>query len=77
MTDHEKSTLFALSFAAILNVVLNLILIPKLGMMGAAIATSTSVVSWNIILCVMTWRHLGIIAGPILFLSRSKDNDPE
>ncbi len=44
MTGHQKScaTIYASTF--VINVVLNLILIPQLGLMGAALATSLSIV---------------------------------
>lgn len=59
MTGHERSVAFGLTLSAILNLVLNAILIPQHGMAGAAIATSISIVFWNTIL----WRQANKIMG--------------
>lgn len=60
MTGHEREVTRAVAVAAVLNVVLNLLLIPPFGVMGAAIATSISLVFWNVWLwLVVRWR-LGI-----------------
>jgi len=50
MGGHEKLSLRATMIALLINVVLNLLLIPLLGAIGAAIATVVSVLSWNLIL---------------------------
>jgi O-antigen/teichoic acid export membrane protein len=49
--------------ALVLNVVLNLILIPRYGMTGSAIAWGTSIVFNNIAALAAAWRLLGI--GPV------------
>jgi O-antigen/teichoic acid export membrane protein len=49
MTGHQKFTALSLAVSAGLNVVLNFALIPPLGMTGAALATSISLVTWNFI----------------------------
>jgi O-antigen/teichoic acid export membrane protein len=48
MTARQKILLYFLVFAAILNIVFNIILIPKYGIEGAAISTSFSLIFWNI-----------------------------
>ena len=50
MTGHERYTLRGVFLAALLNVVLNFILIPFYGMLGAAIATAVSLALWNLLL---------------------------
>jgi O-antigen/teichoic acid export membrane protein len=55
MTNGERFNAWVLSGAAVLNVALNLLLIPTLGATGAATATATSVglqgvVMWAIVL---------------------------
>ena len=47
-------------FAAVLNLVLNLLLIPAFGIVGAAVASAISLISWNLILAVLVYRRLGI-----------------
>ena len=67
MTGHEKETLRALAISAILNVVLNALLIPKFGIIGAASATAVSVVLWNVILGIQLYRRLNLVPGPQVF----------
>lgn len=64
MTGHEKDTLKGVAVAAFLNVVLNSALIPFFGMIGAAIATAISLLTWNILLVVLVYKRLGLVAGP-------------
>ena len=60
MTRHERDTAKGLAVSAILNVVLNLLLVPLLGIIGAAIATAVSLITWKVLLWqVVRWR-LGI-----------------
>ncbi len=54
-----------LGFIAILNIVLNYILIPIYGLNGAAIATASSVALWNIIMLTAVMKKLGI--NPTVF----------
>lgn len=60
MTGHERDTARSVGIAAVVNVVLNAILIPVWGINGAATATATSLVVWNLILAVQVVRRLGI-----------------
>ena len=50
MGGHEKLSLRACVIALLINVSLNLLLIPLLGAIGAAVATFVSVLLWNLIL---------------------------
>lgn len=47
MTGKEKTFRNILFAALVINIVLNYLLIPQMGMMGAAIATSASMIFWN------------------------------
>ena len=60
MSGFEKVTARALAFASIGNVALNLTLIPILGIIGAALATSVTAVVWNTLLAIYARRVLGI-----------------
>lgn len=64
MTGHEKDTLKALIIATVINVALNGALIPAYGLMGAALATASSTVVWNVILARDVYRRLDILPGP-------------
>nr|WP_321221281.1 MATE family efflux transporter [uncultured Psychroserpens sp.] len=48
MTGRQKVYLYILVLALILNIVLNVLLIPKHGMLGAALATGISMIFWNL-----------------------------
>ena len=65
MTGYEKNTLVAIAIASVATVGLNLILVPPLGIEGSAIATTTSMILWNVILIVQVIRLLKI--DPTLF----------
>lgn len=49
MTGRQRAYLYILIIALIINIVLNLIFIPKHGMFGAAAATGISMIFWNVI----------------------------
>lgn len=60
MTGHQNQALVIQGGAALINVVLNLLLIPAYGMAGAAIATASAIVFWNVIMFVYVHRQLGL-----------------
>lgn len=53
MTGNERRNLYGLGGATLLNIVLNLMLIPHFGIIGAALATGSSIVVWN---CALWWQ---------------------
>lgn len=60
MTGHEKDTLKGISVAVLLNILLNALLIPRLGGEGAAIATTITFFVWNTLLWLKVKQRLGI-----------------
>ncbi len=60
MTGHERDAAIIAGIAASINVALNAILIPRWGIEGAATATATSLVIWNVLLAMWVYRRLGI-----------------
>ena len=60
MSGHEKFTAISIGASAIVNVVLNALLIPPWGVVGAATATSTSIVLMNILMAVWVYKKMGI-----------------
>jgi O-antigen/teichoic acid export membrane protein len=75
MTGYEKYTLRGVGVSTILNVVLNVILIPKYGIAGAAVASALTLVGWNLILVYFVARELGInssVINSLLFRKMSK-----
>lgn len=65
MTGHEKETVIATTASAVINLVLNLLLIPALGTIGAAAATCISVIFWNVYLCWRVFRVTGLKSSPL------------
>ncbi len=65
MTEHEQSTAFGIGAGAVLNIVLNLLLIPLLGNTGAAIASTTGLIVQNLLLTALARRRLKL--NPALF----------
>lgn len=60
MTGNEKQSFKGQVFAVITNLILCAILIPTMGAIGAAIAVSSSIIVWNVILGVLVYLKLGI-----------------
>lgn len=56
MSGHQYLRVLSDSFMVILNVILNLILIPKLGIMGAALATAISIAGGTILNSLIVYR---------------------
>ncbi len=60
MTGHQKEAMWIVGFSSLLNIIFNGILIPTLGITGAAIATAITTALWNIAMFFYVQRHLGI-----------------
>jgi len=60
MTRHHRQASMIISMSAIVNIVLNLLLIPKFGMIGAAIATTVTMLIWNVVFWFYIRRNIGI-----------------
>jgi O-antigen/teichoic acid export membrane protein len=60
MTGHERDAALGVGVAAAMNVSLNALFIPLWGIDGAAAATSTSLVTWNLLLAWRLYHHTGI-----------------
>jgi O-antigen/teichoic acid export membrane protein len=60
MTGHERQSARILTATAVLNLVLNLILVPRFGMLGAAASSAATLVTWNVALVLYLSRHLGL-----------------
>jgi O-antigen/teichoic acid export membrane protein len=62
MTGHEKDTVRVYAIAALCNIALNLLLIPQLGIIGAALSTYVAIIGANIWLCRLVRRRLGVVS---------------
>jgi O-antigen/teichoic acid export membrane protein len=65
MTGHERSMRNNTILAAALSIVLQLVLIPRFGFVGAAAATSISSVVSNLVAMMLVWRYLSILTMPL------------
>lgn len=60
MTGQEKTVMWSVIHAAAGNILLNLFLIPPYGTTGAAIATASTLLTWNLVLNIQSIKKLGI-----------------
>jgi O-antigen/teichoic acid export membrane protein len=60
MTDHQNQAGIIVAVGAVLNIILNALLIPAMGLPGAAIATATSLALSNIAMLTYIWRKMEI-----------------
>jgi O-antigen/teichoic acid export membrane protein len=60
MTGHEKDSMKGLFIALLANTILNIILIPSFGTIGAAISATISLLIWNSILRIYVKKRLNI-----------------
>lgn len=63
MTGREKVLRNAITVGALANILLNVLLIPPFGITGAAIATASSTILWNVSLSFYALRHYGFWVG--------------
>lgn len=60
MTGHQRFSIFSIVIAVLLNVILNLLLIPSYGLTGTAIATASSMAVWNFIMYIFVLKKTRI-----------------
>lgn len=60
MTGHEQDTARGMAIAAVVNIALNLILIPLWGIKGAALASAITLTVWNFLLWLAVRRRLDV-----------------
>ncbi len=70
MTGHERVATAVIGLTALTNIGLNLLLIPRYGLVGAAIATSTATALRSLVLSVYVRRLLGFDATALGFGTR-------
>lgn len=70
MTGHERDTAKGMMLAASSNIVLNMALIPKFGIEGAATATALTLAVWNVVLYRQVKVRIGIDSSAIPLLRR-------
>lgn len=65
MSGREIAAAKVLSLSLAVQVALGAILVPQLGMFGAALASLGCLVTWNLSMMPLVWRHLGIRPGSV------------
>ena len=60
MTGQQRAAATILGSVALINVILNLILIPLYGMEGAAYATAVSMMLWNVLMVMVVRKKVGV-----------------
>jgi O-antigen/teichoic acid export membrane protein len=71
MTGHERDAARGVAAGLAINVILAIVLIPMAGIVGAAIAVTVSMITWNLIAARYVHRRLGIYPT-VLLSSRVK-----
>jgi O-antigen/teichoic acid export membrane protein len=65
MTGHERDAALSIGTSVVLNVILNMALIPLWSVEGAATATSISMMARNILMVLLVYRRVGIHFMPL------------
>jgi O-antigen/teichoic acid export membrane protein len=60
LTGHNYQCTYVYCCGTLINLVLSLVFIPLLGILGAAIATATTMIIWNVWLHRLVVKHLGV-----------------
>lgn len=77
VTGHHKYFMVIAFVGAMINIVLNIFFIPAYGIFGAAVASATSMASWNIIASIFIRKKFGFFVGYIPFVSELYINKKE
>lgn len=67
VTGNERKAALVMAGAALLNIVLSLLLVPRLGMLGAALASGLSLLVMKGLLVWVLYREVGILSLPFRF----------
>lgn len=60
MTGNQKFSIYALAVGTSFNIVFNIVLTPKYGIVGTAIATTGSLIIWNLLMYLFVRKRIGI-----------------
>jgi O-antigen/teichoic acid export membrane protein len=70
LTGRERHGLAIFAAALALSILLNLVLIPRFGAVGAAIASSSATIAWNFAMLIYVRRAIGLDASALALPSR-------
>ena len=68
MAGQERVTAMAVAVSVVLTVAASVVLIPLMGINGAALASTLGIVTWNVLLVIFCYKRLGIWT-PVLGIS--------
>jgi O-antigen/teichoic acid export membrane protein len=74
MTGHQAAAMAIMAAALLVSAVLNILLIPILGVLGSAIASTCGVCVWNFAMLVFVRRKIGVDASAIGLPPRRESN---
>lgn len=77
MTGHQNKSLPVFGYCLVINLILHMIAIPRLGIVGAAIATCTTTIIWNIWLSFLVVKYVGIQPSIFSLLHYKKNVETE
>ncbi len=72
MTGNERDVALSVGLSALLNVALNVLLIPRFGLEGAALATALGTLAWNALLSYFVYQRLGFYSLLGVFTLRKR-----
>lgn len=72
VSGNERGASIGISAAAVINAVLCLMLVPRIGAEGAALAMLVATLTWNIWLSVLAYRRLGVLPGLLSLIPSSR-----
>jgi O-antigen/teichoic acid export membrane protein len=72
MTGRQRVSVMVFGISTGLNLILNLLLIPPYGILGAAVATTITVIFWNLAFVLFNIIRLGI--NPTVFSTLRNDD---
>lgn len=75
LTGRERQGLAIFAGALALSVILNILLIPRFGAAGSAIASTAATIAWNLVLLIYVRRTIGIDASAFALEPRSAKRD--
>ncbi|MFH5886310.1 flippase [Halalkalibaculum sp. DA3122] len=71
MTGYEKTMQYITLFVAFFNIAINILMVPILGIEGAAFATMSTLIIMNLLGSIFVFKKIGIIVFPLLKKTRS------
>lgn len=75
MTGNERNAAALLVASAVGNAIASVVFVRLFGLTGAAVATSLSLVIWNLAMAYFLWRRLRLLPGVLGLLRWSPANE--